>query len=99
MKILSQDAIVVNVLKRILEDYKYLEHNESKKYRNENFLHVDVIGEKPDCANMDRIHIVGKLEQSTGRFLGVYDPGPRDSGRGDMDKQWTYFRIRERKKT
>ena len=98
MKKLSQDTIVVNLLKRILGDYKYLEHNESKKYRNENFLHIDVISEKPDCANMDRIHIVRELEQNTDRFLGVYDPGPRDSGRGDMDKQWGYFRIRERKK-
>lgn len=99
MKKLSQDTIVVNALKCILENYKYLEFNESKKYRNEDFLHVDVIDEKPDCANMDRIHIVRKVEQGTGRFFGVYDSGPRDTRRGDLDKQWGYFRIREHKKT
>ena len=99
MKKLSRDTIVVNSLKRVLDDYNYLEYNESKKYRNENFLHVDVIGEKPDCANMDRDHIVRELKQSTGRFFRVYGPGPIDSGRGDIDKQWTYFRIREPKRT
>ena len=97
MKLLSQVTKVVDALKRILDDYDYLEYKESKS-KNEDFLHVEVIREKPDCANMDRIHIVRELEQSTGRFFGVYDPGPRDSGRGDMDKQWGYFRIRERKK-
>ena len=99
MKLLSEDTKVVNALKRILlgEDYFYLEYNESKS-KGYDFLHVDVIDDKPDCANMDRIHIVRELEQNTDRFLGVYDPGPRDSGRGDMDKQWGYFRIRERKK-
>lgn len=99
MNRLSQDTIVVNVLKQILEGYEYLEFNESKKYRSENFLHIDVSDEKPDCANMDRDRIVGELEKSTGRFFrGVYDSGPRDTCRGDLDKQWGYFRIRERKK-
>ena len=98
MKKLSQDTIVVNLLKRILEnaDYDYLAYNESKS--KDDFLYVDVIDEKPDCANMDRIHIVRELEQSTGRFFGVYDSGPRDTRRGDLDKQWGYFRIREPKK-
>ena len=96
MKILSQDTIVVNAIKRILEDYHYLEYNESKS--SDDFLYVDVIDEKPDSADMDRIHIVRKLEQATRRFFGVYDPGARDSRRGDLDKQWGYFRIRERKK-
>lgn len=99
MKLLSEDIKVVNSLKRILDDYDYLEYNESKKYRNEDFLHVDVIDEKPDCAKMDRIHIVRELERATGRyFRGEYDSGPRDTRRGDLDKQWGYFRIRERKK-
>ena len=56
MKILSQDTIVVNAIKRILEGYHYLEHNESKS--SDDFLYVDVIDEKPDSADMDRIHIV-----------------------------------------
>ena len=99
MNRLSQDTIVMNALKRILEDYEYLEFNESKKYRNEDFLHIDVSDEKPDCANMDRDRIVGELKKSTGRFFnGKYGSGPRDTRQGNLDKQWGYFRVRKRKK-
>ncbi len=100
MKLLSEDTKVVNALKRILlgEDYFYFKYNESKS-KDYDFLHVDVIDDKPDNANMHRSCIVEELERASRRFFrGVYDSGPRDTRRGDLDKQWGYFRIRERKK-
>ena len=101
---LSEDTKVVNALKRILEDYSYLAYNVSRPRRiresPEEVLHVDVINEKPDCADRDMRDIVRKLEHTTGRcFKTGLGSGPRDSRLGDVDKQWGYFRMRERKKT
>ena len=99
MKLLSEDTKVVNALKRILleENYFYLEYNESKSAGD--VLYVDVIDDKPDCANMDRERIVGELEKRTGRFFnGKFHSGPINTRRGNLDKQWGYLRIRERKK-
>ena len=103
MKMLSEGTKVVNALKHILEDYSYLAYNVSRPRRireiPEEFLHVDVIDEKPDCADRDMKDIVRKLEHTTGRcFKTGPGSGPRDSRLGDVDKQWGYFRIRKHKR-
>lgn len=100
---LSENTKVVNALKRILEDYSYLAYNVSRPQRiresPEEVLHVDVIDEKPDCADRDVKDIIKKLEHTTGRcFKTCPGSGPRDFRLGDVDKQWGYFRIRKRKK-
>ena len=98
MKLLSQVTKVVDTLKRILDDYDYLEYKESKS-KNEDFLHVEVIREKPDSAEIDKKCIKKDLELVTGIYFSFSGPvGPFVSGVGDLNKNWSSFRIRERRK-
>lgn len=93
MNTLSQDTLVVNSLKCILDDYDYLEYNESKS-RNEDFLHVDVT-----CYNTERPKslmndISTSLEHATGKRFRNY---AIECGHILPHSNWRWFRIRKNK--
>ena len=96
---LSEDKTVIDALKRILEDYDYLEYDETRS-ENWDFLRVKVTKYVDRDFEVITRQIVKKLEQCTGRDLlmpanvgnEIEERVPRNP-----DKDWTGFNIHERK--
>ena len=89
---LWEDQEIVDPLKRILENYDYLEYDEASSKRT-NGLRVKVT-----CLDADRDfsvtrHICRALEQATGRPFFV--PGAVTHGSQNWEKEWTFFTVHE----
>ena len=90
---LSEDKTVIDALKRILEDYDYLEYDEVYS-ENRDLLKVKVTKNVDKDFTVTR-QIVKKLEQCTGKDF--YTPQSAGSLPRDRDKDWEGFNIHERK--
>ena len=91
---LSEDKTVIDALKRILEDYDYLEYDETRP-ENWDSLRVKVTKYVDRDFEVITRQIVKKLEQCTGRDFIL--PQNVHTGDGDRDKDWIDFYIHERK--
>ena len=94
--LLSENQAAVDALKKILEDYGYLEYDEEYS-RNQDFLRVKVTNPKTDRDISDAHDISRKLGQVTGRYF--LNPASVGSGPRNPETDWTYFNIREYKRT
>lgn len=93
---LSEDQAVVDALKKILEDYEYLEYDEAYS-RNRDLLRVKVTDPKPDRDISVAHRISRELGQVTGRYF--LNPASVGSGPRNPETDWAYFNIREYKRT
>ena len=96
MTLLEHQQDPVTALKRILEDYDYLEYDERASEGIEKLrVKVTCLEAERDSAVMS--HIKNKLERATGRFyvpiLNPVSGSPSDEIR---DKKWTYFTLHEK---
>ena len=93
--LLSENQAVVDALKKILEDYEYLEYDEEYS-RNQDFLRVKVTDPKTDRDISDAHDISRKLGQVTERYF--LNPASVGSGPRNPNTDWAYFNIREYKR-
>ena len=93
--LLSENQAVVDALKKILEDYEYLEYDEEYS-RNRDLLRVKVTDPNADRDISDAHDISRKLGQVTGRYFR--SPGSAGSAPRNPDTDWEGFNIREYKK-
>ena len=93
--LLSENQAVVDALKKILEDYAYLEYDEESS-RNQDFLRVKVTDPK---TNRD-ISVARRISRELGISTGIdfLNPSSAGSGPRNPNTDWTYFNIREYKK-
>ena len=90
--LLSENQSVVDALKKILEDYEYLEYDEEYS-RNRDLLRVKVTDPKTDRDISDAHDISRILGISTGRDFR--SPGSAGSGPRNPDTDWGGFNICE----
>ncbi len=93
---LSEDRVVVQALKHILEHEKYyfLEYDEEGS-KNKDYLSVKVIDRKAKRDHSITNSIRKELERKTQRFFYPITSATNDSQ--DWNTVWTYFNIREKK--
>ena len=93
IKPLWEDQEIVDALKRILEDYNYLEYDEEASRRTTE-LRVKVTRLDADRDFSVTGRICRALEQDTRKSFFV--PGVVTHGSQNWEKEWTFFTVRER---
>lgn len=94
---LSENQDIVEDLKQILEDYDYLEYDEARPNRDENFEGLSI----RVTANTERdiqviVDICHRLEKTTGRTY-FFTYGGSYRGGDNLEKVWSFFTLREPK--
>ena len=94
---LSENQEIVRDLKLILEDYDYLEYDEARPNRDENFEGLSI----RVTSNAERdiqviVNICEKLEKTTGRTYFFTYGGSYTRG-DNLEEVWSSFTLREPK--
>ena len=94
---LSENQVIVGDLKRILEDYDYLEYDEARPNRDKRFEGLSI----RVTTNAERdvqviVNICRKLEETTGRTY-FFTYGGSYTGMDNLEEVWSFFTLREMK--
>ena len=95
---LSENPKIVENLKRILQDYDYLEYDEMRPNRDKEFegLSIRVISDAERDVQVI-VDICHRLEKATDRNY-FFSYGGSYTGADNLEEVWSFFTLRESKR-